>query len=87
MRSKDELIRLARLAKLKAEMEDIDAMLNDMSDVLDAVESITDVDLSGYDCSEEMEISELREDVVKASLPVEKILSGAMETKDNYFTV
>jgi len=87
MRNKEELIRIARLAKLSTELEDFDAMLNDMTDVLDVVESITDLELSGYDCSEEPEVSQLREDVVKASLPVDVVLSGAMEKKDNYFTV
>ena len=87
MRSKEELIRIARLAKLSTELEDFDAMLNDMSDVLDIVETITDVELSDYDTSEETLISKLREDVVIASLPVEKVLSDAMEKKDNYFTV
>ena len=87
MRTKEELIRIMRLAKLSEDLENVDAMLDDMSDVLDIVESITDVDLSGYDTSEEIQISGLREDVVVASLPVEKVLSGAMEKKDNYFTV
>ena len=87
MRSKEELIRIARLAKLSTELEDFDVMLNDMSDVLDVVESITDIELSGYDTSEETQISGLREDVVKPSLPAQDILSGAMEKKDNYFIV
>jgi len=87
MRSKEDLIRIVRLAKLSEELENIDALQNDMSDTLDIVESIVDVELSAYHTSEETQISELREDVVKASLPVEKILSGAMEKKDNYFTV
>ena len=87
MRNKEELIRIARLAKLSEELEDADTMLDDMADVLGIVESITDVELSGYDTSEETQISELREDVVKASLPVEMILSDAMEKKDNYFAV
>ena len=87
MRSKEDLIRIVRLAKLSEELENIDALQNDMSDTLDIVESIVDVELSAYHTSEETQISELREDVVKASLPVEKILSGAMEKKDNYFTI
>ena len=87
MRSKEELIRIIQLAKLSEELEDVDAILDDMTDVLDIVESITDLELSDYDTSEEAQISELREDVVKASLPVEMILSDAMEKKDNYFAV
>ena len=87
MRSKEDLIRIVRLAKLSEELENIDALQNDMSDTLDIVESIVDVELSAYHTSEETQISELREDVVKASLPVDVVLSGAMEKKDNYFTV
>ena len=87
MRSKEELIKIMRLAKLSEELEDVDAMLDDMSDTLDVVESITDVGLSGYITTEEVQISGLREDVIKASLPVDVILSGAMEKKDNYFIV
>ena len=87
MRTKEELIRIMRLAKLSEDLENVDEMLSDMSDTLDIVESIIDVDLSGYITKEEVQISGLREDVIKASLPVDVILSGAMEKKDNYFIV
>ena len=87
MKNKEELVDIIRLAKLSVESEDIDMLFDDMTDILNIVRSINDVDLSVYDCSDEVIISSPREDEVIMSLPVDMILSNATEKKDNFFTV
>ena len=87
MRSKEELIDIIRLAKLSDVLEDVDALYNDVTSLVDNVKLISDVDLSLYDCTEDVKISELREDVVVSSLPVDMILSDAAQKRDNFFIV
>ena len=86
MRTKEELMNIARLAKLSVEIEDMETMYNELTDMLKIVETIKDVDLAQYDCTETLKTSDLREDEVKASLPVELILSDAAKKHDDFFT-
>ena len=85
MRNKDEFMEVARLAKLSLDSEDIDSLFEGIGDVMNIVESISDLDLSAFDCSEEANVSELREDEVTPSLAVDSILSNAAEKQDNFF--
>ena len=85
MRSKDELVEAARLAKLSLDSEELSSLFDGISDIMNVVESINDVDLSKFDCSEETTVSELREDDVKPSLAVDSILSNAAEKQDDFF--
>ena len=50
------------------------------------IDTINEVELSGYDCSEETFVSDLREDIVLPSSPVSEILRNAPESKDNFFS-
>ena len=85
MRSKDELMEAAWLAKLSLDSEELSSLFEGIGDVMNIVESINDLDLSKFDCSEETTVSELREDDVTPSLDVDVILSNAAEKQDNFF--
>ena len=87
MKNKEELTNIIRLAKLSAESEDAEALFNEIVDTVSIVQSVNDVDLSEYDCSDEVMISSLREDEVMESTPVDMILSNAAEVEDNFFIV
>ena len=92
MMNKEELIDIIRLANLSLELEDPDSILNDISGAVSIIQSITDVDLSGYDCNTpgvcyDTIVSKFRDDVAEPSLPVDIVLSNAVSTQDNFFTV
>ena len=92
MKNKEELSDIIRLSKLSLESEDLDSIYTDISGAVSIIQSITDVDLSGYDCSNpgicyDTIISRYRDDEVEPSLPVDVILSNAAKTQDNFFTV
>lgn len=81
----EELKKLAQLAKLSLEGEDTDALISDISDVLDFANTIAEavVDLPeglGDDTG-----WHLREDVVLPSLPAEQVLANAGEKQDGFF--
>jgi len=81
----DELIKIARLAKLSIDDGRADALLREMEGILSLGEAINNVDLSGFDCTAATETARLREDIVKESLPVDVILKNAAEKRDGYF--
>lgn len=81
----DELKKLATLAKLSLDGEDMDALARDISSVLDFADAIAQaaVDLP----EDDTDASEwrFREDVLQPSFPVEEILSNAGEQQDGYY--
>jgi aspartyl/glutamyl-tRNA(Asn/Gln) amidotransferase C subunit len=87
VKNQDELLEIARVAKLSLSSEETDSIFSDIADMMGVVQIIKDVDLAEYDCSDEADITELREDVVIPSLPVDLILSNAEEKHDSFFTV
>jgi aspartyl/glutamyl-tRNA(Asn/Gln) amidotransferase C subunit len=81
----EELKKLAALAKLSLEGEDIEALQRDISNVLEFAETIASavVDLpEGVGDADEWRF---REDVVMPSYPVGDILQNAGERQDGYF--
>jgi aspartyl-tRNA(Asn)/glutamyl-tRNA(Gln) amidotransferase subunit C len=81
----DELIRIARLAKLSLTDEDTDALLMDMSDIINVAQSIDNADLSSLNCTGEEEIAILRDDITATPLPTDMILKNAAKKQDGYF--
>ena len=81
----DELIRIARLAKLSLTDEDTDALMLDMSDIINVAQSIDKADLLLSDCASEDEIAALRDDIIMPSLPTDQILLNASKKQDSYF--
>ena len=87
MKNKDELIHMIDLAKLSLELEDVDSMFISVSENMNIINQICEVDLSQYDCSEEIETFKPREDIVEQSIPVDLLLSGTEQIHDNFFAI
>ena len=85
MITSDELIRVARLAKLSLTAEDADALMIDMTNIIGIVQSIDDADTALLDCTGDNEAASLREDAVIPPLPAELILKNAAIKRDGYF--
>jgi aspartyl-tRNA(Asn)/glutamyl-tRNA(Gln) amidotransferase subunit C len=81
----DELIKLAALAKLSMDGEDMDALARDISNILEFADSIAQaaVDLPEGDTDEADWV--FRDDNLQPSLPANDILSNAGEQQDGYF--
>jgi aspartyl-tRNA(Asn)/glutamyl-tRNA(Gln) amidotransferase subunit C len=85
MITQDELLRIARLAKLSLTDEDTDALMTDMSDIINIAQSIDNADLSFLDRTNEDEIAILRDDIIVPPLPTDLILRNAAKKQGGYF--
>ena len=86
MISSDELKRIARLAKISLAAEEMDALVADMPRIYNIVQPVGDADLSGFDCTADIETAALRDDIVQPSLPSDVLLANAAENRDGYFS-
>lgn len=86
MITKDEVIKLARLARLEFSDDELDKIIKDMDDIIAFADTINnsvegDADKIRNVSSSATPAEEFRADVVKESLPNEKILSNVNGSK------
>jgi aspartyl-tRNA(Asn)/glutamyl-tRNA(Gln) amidotransferase subunit C len=81
MLDRDQVLHVARLARLELNEDELDRMAAELSKVLDHIEKIGELDLSGVQpTSHVIDIAApLRADVPTKSLPVEVVLAQAPE--------
>jgi len=85
MITSDELKRIARLAKISLEGEDIDALIAETTEIVKIAQIIDSVDLSLLDCRGDNDTAVLREDNVIPPLPSDLLLKNAAGKRDSYF--
>ena len=83
----DDVRKIAALAKLYVEESKLDALTEDMSDIIDFANEISSADVSGLTDDAGYEGGVLREDEVKASFAQEDILKNASIAENGYFAV
>jgi len=81
----DELKKLAALAKLSLDGEDMDALIKDISSVLDFADVIAQAAVDLPEGDTDVSDWAFREDILQPSLPVNEILSNAGEQQDGYY--
>lgn len=86
MISKEEVLKLARLAHIDFSDDELDKIMKDMDDIIDFADTINnsvegDTDKIRNVLSHAIPADEFREDIVKESLPNEKILSNVTASK------
>lgn len=81
----DELNKLAALAKLSLDNEDMDALAKDISNILEFADVIAQATVDLPESSDESAQWQFREDVLVPSFPVEDILKNAGAKQDGYF--
>ena len=81
----DELKKLAELAKLSLDGEDIGALANDISSILEFAETIDQAAVDSPDSERTHADWSFREDILQPSYPVEDILSNAGERQNGFF--
>ncbi len=88
MINREQLLKLAALARLRLDESEIAPFQKDIAEMLDYVKTLEQVDTTAVDLAEAADQPKvLREDIVQPSLPVEEALKNAPERVDNYFKV
>jgi aspartyl-tRNA(Asn)/glutamyl-tRNA(Gln) amidotransferase subunit C len=90
MLSRDQVLYVARLARLELTSEEVDRFADELSKVLDHIELIAELgDLEGVaPTSHVIDVENvLREDVPRPSLPREKALASAPDVANGGFRV
>jgi aspartyl-tRNA(Asn)/glutamyl-tRNA(Gln) amidotransferase subunit C len=84
----EELKHLADLSALKFSEEELEAFLPDFNNILTMINEIDKINVDGeYVFDNIIDISELREDEVKESMPQEKALINAPKQRKGCFNV
>ena len=89
MIDRDQVLHVARLARLRLSDEETERMSRELSTVLDHIEKISELDLEDVEpTSHVIELENvLRDDVPRESWPRERILEGAPDTAQGGFRV
>ena len=89
MIDRDEVVHVARLARLALREDELEPMARELSAVLDHIATISELDLSGVaPTSHVVELTgALRPDEPRPSLPRELVLEQAPAVSDNGFLV
>jgi aspartyl-tRNA(Asn)/glutamyl-tRNA(Gln) amidotransferase subunit C len=89
MIDREQVLHVARLARLRLSEEELDRMAGEMSTILGHVETMNELDLEGVEpTSHVVELQNvLREDVPRECLPRERALEQAPDAADGGFRV
>ena len=89
MIEREQVLHVARLARLKLSGEEVERMAGELSDVLEHVDRIAALDLSGVEPTTHVVALEnvLRPDEPTPSLPRERALENAPDPQDGSFRV
>jgi len=89
MIDRDQVLHVARLARLRLSEEELDRMAGEMSEILEHVETMNELDLEGVEpTSHVVELQNvLREDVPWECLPRKRALEQAPDAADGGFRV
>lgn len=86
---RDTLDKIAHLSRLEFEEKDAEKMMSDMTNIINWVEKLNEVDTDNIEPLTTMshEVNAFREDKVKGHIEKQKALSSAPDSTDNFFTV
>jgi aspartyl-tRNA(Asn)/glutamyl-tRNA(Gln) amidotransferase subunit C len=89
MLQRDQVLHVARLARLELDDEEVERMASELSHVLDHIEKIRELDLDGVPPTSHVidVVNALRPDEPIPSLPVEVVLKAAPEPVEDGFGV
>lgn len=89
MIDRDQVLHVARLARLRLSDEEVERMTGELSSILDHIEKISELDLDDVEpTSHVIELENvLRADEPRPSLPRERVLAAAPDTDGEGFRV
>jgi aspartyl-tRNA(Asn)/glutamyl-tRNA(Gln) amidotransferase subunit C len=85
--TKDEVLHVARLARLELSDDDVAKFQEQLSDILEAVSKISELDLSDVPpTAHPLEIANTwADDVARPCLPLDDVFANAPDRDDDYF--
>ena len=86
MIDKNEVLKLAGLAKLEFSEQELGTVINDMSEIIDFANTVNSAEVSLKESGAPASLDALRSDTVKASRSREEILKNA-KSENGMFTV
>jgi aspartyl-tRNA(Asn)/glutamyl-tRNA(Gln) amidotransferase subunit C len=89
MIDREQVLHVARLARLRLTDAEVETMSSELSSILDHVEKISELDLDGVEPTSHVVQLEnvFRDDVPRASWPREQVLGGAPDVAQGGFSV
>ena len=89
MLEREDIKKIAHLSRISLSEEEIERQLQELSKIMEMMDLLKEINTDGVAPLNHVLNLEnvLREDEVKASLPVEKVLANATEEYDNMFSV
>lgn len=87
--TKEEVLKVAHLARLEFKEDEIERFRGDLNNILKFIEKLQEVDTEGVEPLYQVNNLEnrLRADVIKESLPREKAILNAPQKEDGMFIV
>jgi aspartyl-tRNA(Asn)/glutamyl-tRNA(Gln) amidotransferase subunit C len=87
--SREEVLHVARLARLALTDDEVERLTEELGAILDAVGVVSELDLAGVPpTSHPLDLVNVwDEDVPRESLPLEDVLANAPESEDGLFKV
>ena len=87
--TRDEVLHVARLARLELTDDEIDKFTEQLSAILEAVAKVSELDLSDVEpTAHPLDLVNVwAEDEPRASLPVDEALANAPDRQDGFFKV
>lgn len=87
--SREEVLHIARLARVGVSDEDVDRMTEQLSNILDNFEILSEVDTEGVPPTAQSIALQnvLRDDEIVPSLPAEDVLTNAPRREEDFFKV
>lgn len=86
--SLDEIKRLEKLSALRSDDEKLKSLAKDFEQIFEFVEQIKNADIDEkIEYSRVLDVSELRQDEIKPSMPQDEILANAPEQGEGAFIV
>ncbi|WP_163469372.1 Asp-tRNA(Asn)/Glu-tRNA(Gln) amidotransferase subunit GatC [Fusobacterium sp. IOR10] len=87
--TKEEVLNVAKLARLEFSPKEIEKYQKELNDILNYIDMLDEVDVSETTVLSQVndDVNNLREDVIKDSLSVEEALSNAPESIDGSLIV
>lgn len=87
--SREQVLHVAKLARLELSEEELERMREQLSAILDAVGKVAELDLEGVEpTAHPLDlVNVLADDVPRPSLPREEALANAPDPEDGFFGV
>jgi aspartyl-tRNA(Asn)/glutamyl-tRNA(Gln) amidotransferase subunit C len=85
--SSEEVKKIAWLARLRFESEEVEKYKDDLSEILEYFKILDDLESSGVEINESLNSAPLRDDIPYQSLPKAEALKNAPAVKDGMFNV